>query len=180
MPSPKQLFELILCPLLAFMISVNAGSTSVKYEYMGKRGPAHWSTLDPTFAACSSGRQQSPINLLQSHFYDLADSTFDAQWTKSTDSSGVETLTLTADAQRLEIGGFPSQTGAQTVTFGDRSYALTQLHVHTPSEHYVNGRFYPMEIHLVHTHADGSLLVVGIFFDIHTWPSRFLDALPRV
>jgi carbonic anhydrase len=57
---------------------------------------------------------------------------------------------------------------------------LKQLHVHTPSEHYVNGRFYPMEIHFVHAHADGSLLVVGVLFDVQAWPSRFLEAWPAV
>ena len=29
----------------------------------GKNGPAHWGELDAKFAACSTGKSQSPVNL---------------------------------------------------------------------------------------------------------------------
>ncbi len=34
-----------------------------------------------------------------------------------------------------------------------------------PSEHNVNDRHFPLEMHCVHKAADGSLLVVGILLD---------------
>jgi carbonic anhydrase len=45
---------------------------------------------------------------------------------------------------------------------GDR-WELAQFHWHTPSEHELDGRGTPMEMHLVHTRADGALLVVAVF-----------------
>jgi carbonic anhydrase len=38
-----------------------------------------------------------------------------------------------------------------------------QFHFHTASEHRVNGRGFDMELHLVHTTADGSNAVIGVF-----------------
>jgi carbonic anhydrase len=42
---------------------------------------------------------------------------------------------------------------------------LVQFHWHTPSEHEVEGRQTPMEMHLVHSRADGALLVVAVFIE---------------
>jgi len=56
----------------------------------------------------------------------------------------------------------------QTLTVVDTAdvYDLVQFHFHTPSEHTVNNRSYPMELHLVHKgQVAGDLLVLGIFFD---------------
>ena len=39
-----------------------------------------------------------------------------------------------------------------------------QFHFHTPSENIVNGKAFPMEMHLVHKNAKGDLAVVGVFF----------------
>ncbi|MCJ8272475.1 MAG: carbonic anhydrase family protein, partial [Psychrosphaera sp.] len=41
-------------------------------------------------------------------------------------------------------------------------YALNQFHFHGPSEHVLDGVHSPMEMHLVHTAAAGSLAVVGV------------------
>lgn len=37
-----------------------------------------------------------------------------------------------------------------------------QYHVHSPSEHTVEGQRYPLEIHFVHKAPDGQLAVVGV------------------
>ncbi len=50
--------------------------------------------------------------------------------------------------------------GAGTLRVGDATYRLDQFHWHTPSEHWIDGERYPMELHLVHRGASG-LLVVG-------------------
>src|SRR4029453_8166505 len=49
-----------------------------------------------------------------------------------------------------------------TLTVGDRAYQLVQYHFHAPSEHTVNGKQFPMEMHLVHTNAEGQLAVIGV------------------
>jgi carbonic anhydrase len=40
---------------------------------------------------------------------------------------------------------------------------LTQCHFHSPSEHTVDGKRFPLEMHLVHKSADDRLAVVGVF-----------------
>lgn len=41
------------------------------------------------------------------------------------------------------------------------TYDLLQFHFHTPAEHWLNGKEYPMEMHMVHRDSSGNLLVVG-------------------
>ena len=57
--------------------------------------------------------------------------------------------------------------GADSLTVGATTYRLLQFHWHTPSEHELNGRKFPMEMHLVHKAVggpdDGRLSVVGVF-----------------
>jgi carbonic anhydrase len=53
--------------------------------------------------------------------------------------------------------------GSGTLEIGDKTYNLIQFHWHNSSEHLINGRGYPLEMHLVHRAADGSLTVVGVF-----------------
>ena len=58
--------------------------------------------------------------------------------------------------------------GDAEVRVGDRAYKLVQFHWHTPAEHEVDEVRYPMEMHLVHSAADGSTLVIGIFLKAGT------------
>ncbi|MEZ4216183.1 MAG: carbonic anhydrase family protein [Myxococcota bacterium] len=44
-------------------------------------------------------------------------------------------------------------------------FDLEQLHFHTPSEHRLEGRRLPLEMHLVHRSAAGRLLVVAVLFE---------------
>jgi carbonic anhydrase len=55
--------------------------------------------------------------------------------------------------------------GAAGIVLRDTRWDLLQFHWHTPSEHQVNGRHTPMEMHLVHSRADGALLVVAVFIE---------------
>src|SRR4029077_14774982 len=43
-----------------------------------------------------------------------------------------------------------------------KTYELLQFHFHTPSEHTVDGKAFPLEMHLVHQAVDKSLAVVGV------------------
>ena len=130
-----------------------------EWHYEGAEGPANWGTLSPTFAVCGEGRHQSPIDI-------------------TTPKPGVtEELRTTFPPAELRIVhhehiadginnghtiqiNYPS---AETLTLGGVAYRLTQYHFHSPSEHTVDGKHFPMEMHLVHTSADAKLAVVGVF-----------------
>jgi carbonic anhydrase len=63
---------------------------------------------------------------------------------------------------------------ASTVQFGPDTYKLKELHFHHYSEHLVDGKRFPMELHLVHEHVDDlakpedqrRLLAVGRFIGV--------------
>ena len=46
------------------------------------------------------------------------------------------------------------------------TYKILQFHLHAPAEHTIDGKYYELELHIVHANAvTGKLAVVGIFFD---------------
>jgi carbonic anhydrase len=59
--------------------------------------------------------------------------------------------------------------GEGTLTLSGREWDLAQFHFHTPSEHLINGRSLPMEMHLVFTDSASNLLVVGRGIGIREW-----------
>jgi carbonic anhydrase len=52
------------------------------------------------------------------------------------------------------------------VTYDEAEYTMIQLHFHSPSEHSLQGKFYPAEMHMVHQSAAGNFLVLGIWLDV--------------
>lgn len=51
-----------------------------------------------------------------------------------------------------------------SVSFENKKYELIQFHFHTPSEHIIQQKHLPMEVHLVHLAKDSTYLVVAILF----------------
>ena len=57
------------------------------------------------------------------------------------------------------------QEGEARVEVGAAVYLLQSLHWHTPSEHHLDGRSLPLELHLVHRRPeDGAFLVAGVLY----------------
>lgn len=135
--------------------------TDPVWHYEGDEGPEHWGSLSPAFATCGEGRSQSPIDV------------------STTSRGAAPTVTMRFPAATLRIvhqthvadginNGHTIQINypaADTLTLGDTSYQLAQYHFHAPSEHTVNGKHFPMEMHMVHKGADGTLAVVGVFIE---------------
>ena len=129
-----------------------AARSQPHWGYEGAHGPEHWGSLDPGFAACSEGTRQSPIDLAEAEPGDLPDIAFD--YAPSAISIGNNGHTIQVDYQP----------GSGIVLEGTR-YGLRQFHFHHPSEHTVEGGSFPLEMHLVHSAADGALAVVGVLFE---------------
>jgi carbonic anhydrase len=132
------------------------------WHYEGDEGPAVWGKLSPKFAACGDGRAQSPIDIAN-----------------PAPGKGAPELKLVFPKAELKIAhhahvadainsGHTIQinyAGADTLTIGNDTYALVQYHFHNPSEHTMKGKHAPMEMHLVHQSATGSLAVVGVLVE---------------
>ena len=124
------------------------------WQYDGDQGPSHWGALAPSTVACEKGVHQSPINIRtvpypQSH---------DGLLVHYTVASG---HVLTSH-HTIEVD---FQAGGTLETLG-HSYFLKEFHFHEPSEHQLNGRTYPMEVHLVHRDETGHLVVLAVLMDV--------------
>jgi carbonic anhydrase len=53
-------------------------------------------------------------------------------------------------------------------TIAGSAFKLVQFHMHTPSEHHINGEYHPLEIHMVHEGAEDptQLAVVALMFQV--------------
>lgn len=138
------------------------------WGYSGAGGPAHWGDLKATFKACSAGRHQSPINL------------------EATEAAHVAPLKMHYKVSLIDMvnNGHTIQANygkGSYITLGNERYDLLQFHFHTPSEHRVAGRSFPMEIHFVHRNKRGQLAVVGVLVaagDYNLAAREIWDRLP--
>ena len=51
---------------------------------------------------------------------------------------------------------FAESTLPSTLKIGDKTYRLKQFHFHATSETTLNGKYFPLELHLVHTDEQGN------------------------
>lgn len=117
-----------------------------EWSYVGDTDPETWHTCN---ADCG-GNAQSPINITGSS----ADASLAVLETNYTDTD----IDLFNNGHTVECTYDPGS----NLTIGGVEYSLAQFHFHTLSEHTIDGNHYPMEIHLVHESAGGSLAVISI------------------
>ena len=73
-------------------------------------------------------------------------------------------------------------TGGGSLSYGSETYNLAQFHFHSDSENEVNSVRFDMEMHLVFTAVDGSILVVGRFIEAGAFNAAMdpiFSALPQ-
>ncbi len=147
-------------------------SHAIHWGYSGAEGPAQWGKLSDSYALCSSGKRQSPVNIsdveeqvlypLSFHYNPVPVQVVNNGHTLQANYSEINKNNSVA------IGGKEHQlasklTYGSEMMLGDVSYKLLQFHFHTPSEHAHDSERHAMEVHLVHQAADGNLAVVGVF-----------------
>jgi carbonic anhydrase len=124
------------------------------WSYAGDTGPAHWGQLGDANATCGSGKQQSPINVPAGLNQDAALAALSFEF-------GASNLHIADTGHGIQA--IPDD--PQSIAIGADRYGLLQFHVHTPSEHTLAGRSFPMEVHFVHQATDGGLAVVGLLIE---------------
>jgi len=130
-------------------------TTTSSWGYGVFNGPASWGS----FASTCNGQAQSPINILSKAVEVNKYNVLTEQFTsidRLTVSNNGHTIVATPDA-----GGKSSYS-----IFDDQPYTLLQFHWHRGSEHQIDARQFPLEVHLVHRHPGGRLLVLGIMYEI--------------
>lgn len=124
-------------------------------------GPSRWGVLSAEFAACGQGRQQSPVDLHDAKPAKLAQllTSFKPAELRVVHHEHMSDVVNTGHSVQVNAGG------GDTITIGEDRFVLLQYHFHSPSEHHVDGRAFPAEMHLVHKSADGRLAVIGVLFE---------------
>ena len=165
--SARPLFAALSIGLLSSTLAVAAPAPH--WEYTGEKGAAHWSEVDPSFATCALGHQQSPINIDHAVKADLPALAF---------HYGNAAPTIWNNGHTVQVN-LPA---GNTVDVGGQSYELLQFHFHTPSEELIKGKSMPMVVHFVHKNAAGDLGVVAVLIQAgqaNPALSPVFDHLPR-
>lgn len=155
------------------------GLAAFNYDKNGKNGPSNWAKLDCTssdfkqFRNCSyctnscDGKRQSPINIVRSKAKKSSSSAPRIRLKKKVLLGyDIEPISFNLECQKSGKCG--------DVSFKGVKYKMISGHVHFQSEHQVDGKFFPLEVHLVHA-AGSKLLVLGVFFR----PGRFNPELQK-
>ncbi len=141
------------CPACASLGATPARADSAHWSYEGASGPAKWSGV------CATGRQQSPLDIVEPVKAALPKLSFDYR-------PGVSEIVNNGHTIQVNV-----PPGSFMVSGGER-HALVQFHFHRPSEHLIDGKASAMEVHYVHrTQAGG--LAVDLLLGDHCRRHRF-------
>jgi carbonic anhydrase len=110
-------------------------------------GAAHWSDLDPEYASCNVGREQSPIEIRNAEKADLPLLKFEFK--------NAPLRPVTNNRYTIRVNYHPGN--GNVLLTEDKQYELVQFHFHHPSEEPIDGKRYPMEVHLMYRAGDGSV-----------------------
>jgi carbonic anhydrase len=124
------------------------------WTYEGATGAEHWSDLDPEYAACNGGKEQSPIDIQDAEKAELPALRFEYK------SGPLKYLINNGYTIRVNYHDAPAS--GNSLIVGDKRYQLTQFHFHRPSEEYIHGKPYDMVVHLMHQASDGKVAAVAI------------------
>jgi carbonic anhydrase len=125
-----------------------SGSHAPHWSYTGTAGPRHWGSLSSDYATCSDGTRQSPIDI-------------------TNPPVGTAPALVThyrAGSAEVVNNGHSIQADAKPgsdVSLDGTTYALAQMHFHSPSETTLAGTHAPIELHFVNSNAGGKSVVIA-------------------
>src|ERR1700734_4328229 len=123
-----------------------------RWSYEGASGPEHWGDLDPDYAACKVGKEQSPIDIRKAKKVELPAIRFEYK------SGPLKIINNGYTAVRVNY----APGNGNLLIVGEKRYELTQFHFHHPSEEEIDGQPSDMVAHLMHASTDGKVAAVAI------------------
>lgn len=131
------------------------------WGYEAEGGPPSWGTLSAKWAVCGDGKAQSPVDIDKTRKADLPalKAEFRPAELKIVHHEHMADVVNTGHSIQVNY------TEGDKLKLGNEEFELLQYHFHSPSEHTVAGKHFPMEMHMVHKSADGKLAVVGVFIE---------------
>jgi len=147
--------------LLAVLVASSAAaedcSTTCEWGYGPENGPHRWADL---CCPVCDGENQSPIDIVtQRARKEPADSD-----TGVALNYGTTHLELANDGRSIRATDELSQ-GENTIEIGGRIYPLTEFHFHSLSEHTLDGRHAPLEMHLEHARTSYDVVTLAVLIE---------------
>ncbi len=151
-----------------FLLAALCATTHLSYAanpHWTHEEQADWGALENTdttatvpslypFAECGLGQKQSPIA--------ITTQTANAATNNQIMPFYVSTpLSVINNGHTIQVNT-PITVNANAFYIGKEKHELLQYHVHAPSEHTLNGKTYPLEIHFVHSTPSGKFAVLGV------------------
>lgn len=123
------------------------------WGYSGDVGPENWASLDESYASCSQGLEQSPI--------DVDVSTPPSRVPAITPSYSATPLVIFNNGRTVEVEVHEGD----SLAVGEDAWDVVQFHFHASSEHTFDGSTYDLEMHVVHANEAGDLAVLGVVIE---------------
>lgn len=133
-------------------VQVPMHSEPAPWGYYNDIAPRFWGQLDERYSLCDHGRNQSPVDIRRN---------------QAVGTQGLPGLDIAYRdvALRLRLsdhglrGEYPM---GSYIKLGEARYEFTHYQFHTPSEHYIDGFAYPLEIQLHHRDGDYNRVVLSV------------------
>lgn len=138
--------------LIAGLVGCSTLSSHKHWSYSGAEGPKHWAELSESYSVCSSGKNQSPVNIQNAIEAELNSLTFNYRTNMSN---------ILNNGQTIMVNVAPGSLFSD----GSETFELKQFHFHTSSENLIDGKSFPMEAHFVHADPQGNLAVIAVMFE---------------
>jgi len=146
----------VMLVIAAFLVASGPRAQWKTYwTYDGATGPAHWGDLDPDYTPCKVGKEQSPVDIRSAEKAELPALRFEYK------SNPLKYLVNNGYTIRVNYHDAPGS--GNFLIVGDKRYQLTQFHFHRPSEEYIHGKPYDMEVYLMHQANGGEIVGVTGF-----------------
>jgi len=114
------------------------------------------------YPTCQEVGTQSPINVIPS---DANDTGHEITITGNGYNAPEQAIFI-LDPDAVQVNIASAGAGNYSVTTQGKKFNLVQWHYHSPAEHVIDGKYFPLEAHYVHQAADGHLLVVAVMIGV--------------
>ena len=159
--------------LAGAMMHAEVHADSPRWNYEDQDQPAGWGAIEGTgmpppmnypYAVCAIGTSQTPLDISN------------ARKAPVLNGLAFNWKPFTADfyntGHAIQVQPVEASAYRGTTKVGKDIYPLVQAHLHTPSEHTLNGKRYAGEIHFVNVRDDGRLTVVGLLIETGAFNSQ--------
>lgn len=144
------------------------------YDPTTDKGPASWGKLSADYTTCGTGSMQSPVDMPRPTIYT-------DKGTGPQPNISVAHMEYGAGSSNWALTCV-NENSCGSMSFGGEMFHVFNLHLHSPSEHLLDGKQYPLEAHLVHVSASGELAVITTMFDyppMDTYAADVYETVPK-